>query len=67
VQALLTLRLLTTSAANSRMLELRGPMMVKGEFAAQFNAAAQAAGHGSEDLAVVVTALDAAARRRPQA
>jgi 3-hydroxyisobutyrate dehydrogenase-like beta-hydroxyacid dehydrogenase len=95
----LTLRLLTTSAANSRMLELRGPMMVKGEFPAQMKlelfmkdlhlmqeaasavgaplpftdmaerlyAAAQAAGHGSEDLAVVVTALDAAARRRPQA
>ena len=83
----LTLQLLTTSAANSRMLELRGPMMVKGEFRAQMKldlfmkdlhlmqeaaaavgaplpltdlaerlyAAAQAAGHGSEDLSVVVT------------
>ena len=95
----LTLRLLTASAANSRMLELRGPMMVRGEFPAQMKLelfmkdlhlmqeaaavvgaplpftdlaerlyeAARAAGHGSEDLAVVVTALDAAARRRSQA
>ncbi len=95
----LVFQLLTTSAANSRMLELRGPMMIKGEFPAQMKlelfmkdlhlmqeaaaavgaplpftdqaerlyAQAEAAGHGSEDLAVVVTALDAAARRRSQA
>src|SRR6266511_1733427 len=81
---------LTASAANSRMLELRGPMMARGEFPAQMKldlfmkdlhlmqeaaaavgaplpltdlaerlyAAAQAAGHGGEDLSVVVTALD---------
>ncbi|HEV8457527.1 MAG TPA: NAD(P)-dependent oxidoreductase [Methylomirabilota bacterium] len=83
------LDVLTASAANSRMLELRGPMIARGEFPAQMKldlfmkdlhlmqeaaaaagaplpltdlaerlyAAAQAAGHGSEDLAVVVTAL----------
>ena len=83
------LDVLTASAANSRMLELRGPMMARGEFPAQMKldlfmkdlhlmqeaaaavgaplpltdlaerlyAAAQAAGHGSEDLSVVVTAL----------
>jgi len=83
------LDVLTASAANSRMLELRGPMMARGEFPAQMKldlfmkdlhlmqeaaaavgaplpltdlaerlyAAAQAAGHGSEDLSVVVRAL----------
>src|SRR6266540_2535196 len=83
------LEVLTASAANSRMLELRGPMMARGEFPAQMKldlfmkdlhlmqeaaaavgaplpltdlaerlyAAAQAAGHGGEDLSVVVTAL----------
>ncbi len=83
------LDVLTASAANSRMLELRGPMMARGKFPAQMKldlfmkdlhlmqeaaaavgaplpltdlaerlyAAAQAAGHGSEDLSVVVTAL----------
>jgi putative dehydrogenase len=83
------LDVLTASAANSRMLELRGPMMARGEFPAQMKldlfmkdlhlmqeaaaavgaplpltdlaerlyAAAQAAGHGGEDLSVVVTAL----------
>jgi 3-hydroxyisobutyrate dehydrogenase-like beta-hydroxyacid dehydrogenase len=83
------LDVLTASAANSRMLELRGPMMARGEFPAQMKldlfmkdlhlmqeaaaavgaplpltdlaerlyAAAQAEGHGSEDLSVVVTAL----------
>jgi 3-hydroxyisobutyrate dehydrogenase-like beta-hydroxyacid dehydrogenase len=81
------LDVLTKSAANSRMLELRGPMMARGEFPAQMKldlfmkdlhlmqeaaagvgaplpltdlaerlyAAAQAAGHGGEDLSVVVT------------
>ncbi len=83
------LDVLTASAANSRMLELRGPLMARGEFPAQMKldlfmkdlhlmqeaaasvgaplpltdlaerlyAAAQAAGHGGEDLSVVVTAL----------
>jgi putative dehydrogenase len=83
------LDLLTSSAATSRMLEVRGPLIVKRDFPAQMKldlfmkdlhliqeaagalgapvpltdvaerlyAAAQAAGHGSEDLAVVVTAL----------
>ena len=83
------LDVLGTGAATSRMLEVRGPMMVRGEFPAQMKldlfmkdlhliqeaagavgaavpltdlaetlyAAAQAAGHGGEDLAVVVTAL----------
>jgi len=37
------------------------------DLAERLYAAAQAAGHGSEDLAVVVTALDVAARRRRQA
>ncbi len=83
------LDLLTASAASSRMLEVRGPLIVKRDFPAQMKldlfmkdlhlireaaaalaapvpltdvaerlyAAAQAAGHGGEDLAVVVTAL----------
>jgi 3-hydroxyisobutyrate dehydrogenase-like beta-hydroxyacid dehydrogenase len=85
----LVLDVLRTGAATSRMLEVRGPMMVSGEFPAQMKldlfmkdlhliqdaagtvgaplpltdvaerlyAAAQAAGHGAEDLAVVVTEL----------
>jgi 3-hydroxyisobutyrate dehydrogenase-like beta-hydroxyacid dehydrogenase len=88
----LTLDVLTTSAAASRMLEVRGPLIVRREFPAQMKldlfmkdlhliqeaadavgaalpltdtaerlyAAAQAAGHGAEDLAVVLTALDGA-------
>jgi 3-hydroxyisobutyrate dehydrogenase-like beta-hydroxyacid dehydrogenase len=84
---------LGVGAATSRMLEVRGPMMVRGEFPAQMKldlfmkdlhliqaaaaaagaalplidvaerlyAAAQAAGHGADDLAVVITEL---ARRR---
>jgi L-threonate 2-dehydrogenase len=84
---------LKTGAAASRMLDVRGPMMVRGEFPAQMKldlfmkdlhliqeaagavgarvpltdvaerlyAAAQAAGHGAEDLAVVVTQLAARA------
>lgn len=83
------LELLTSSAASSRMLEVRGPLITKGQFPPQMKldlfmkdlhliqeaagavgapvpltdvaerlyAAAQAAGHGGEDLAVVVTAL----------
>ena len=83
------LDLLRSSAATSRMLEVRGPLIAKRDFPAQMKldlfmkdlhliqeaaetlgapvpltdvaerlyAAAQAAGHGSEDLAVVVTAL----------
>jgi 3-hydroxyisobutyrate dehydrogenase-like beta-hydroxyacid dehydrogenase len=83
------LDVLRTGAATSRMLEVRGPMMVRGEFSAQMKldlfmkdlhliqeaagtvgarlpltdvaerlyAAAQTAGHGGEDLAVVVTQL----------
>jgi len=85
----LALDLLTSSAATSRMLEVRGPLIVKRDFPPQMKldlfmkdlhliqeaagavgaavpltdvaerlyAAAQAAGHGGEDLAVVVTAL----------
>jgi 3-hydroxyisobutyrate dehydrogenase-like beta-hydroxyacid dehydrogenase len=84
------LAVLTAGAGNSRMLEVRGPMMVQGEFDAQMKldlfmkdlhliqdaaaaveaptpltdtaerlyAAAQSAGHGLEDLAVVVRALE---------
>jgi 3-hydroxyisobutyrate dehydrogenase-like beta-hydroxyacid dehydrogenase len=80
---------LKTGAATSRMLDVRGPMMVAGEFPAQMKldlfmkdlhliqdaastvgarlpltevaerlyAATQAAGHGPEDLAVVITEL----------
>jgi putative dehydrogenase len=83
------LELLGSSAATSRMLQVRGPLMAKRDFPAQMKldlfmkdlhliqeaagmlgapvpltdvaerlyAAAQAAGHGGEDLAVVVTAL----------
>jgi len=83
------LDVLKTGAATSRMLDVRGPMMVSGEFPAQMKldlfmkdlhliqeaggtvgarlpltevaerlyAAAQAAGHGGEDLAVVITEL----------
>jgi L-threonate 2-dehydrogenase len=83
------LELLGSSAATSRMLEVRGPLIAKRDFPAQMKldlfmkdlhlireaaatlgapvplteaaerlyAAAQAAGHGAEDLAVVVTAL----------
>ena len=83
------LELLAASAATSRMLEVRGPLIVKRDFPAQMKldlfmkdlhliqdaaraletplpltdvaerlyAAAQTAGHGGEDLAVVVTAL----------
>jgi 3-hydroxyisobutyrate dehydrogenase-like beta-hydroxyacid dehydrogenase len=85
----LALDLLTSSAATSRMLEVRGPLIVKHDFSPQMKldlfmkdlhliqdaagavgaavpltdvaerlyAAAQAAGHGGEDLAVVVRAL----------
>jgi 3-hydroxyisobutyrate dehydrogenase-like beta-hydroxyacid dehydrogenase len=84
------LEILTASAGTSRMLELRGPMIVKEEYPAQMKltlfmkdlglildagaaagaplpltetaralfAAAEAAGHGAEDLAVVAAALD---------
>ena len=83
------LEVLKTGAATSRMLDVRGPMMVQGEFPAQMKldlfmkdlhliqeaagavgarlpltdvaerlyAAAQSAGHGAEDLAVVITEL----------
>ena len=86
------LDVLGASAAASRMLDVRGPLIARGEFPAQMKldlfmkdlhliqdaaraadaplpltdvaerlyAAAQAAGHGGEDLAVVVTALGAA-------
>ena len=85
----LVVDVLRTGAATSRMLDVRGPMMVSGEFPAQMKldlfmkdlhliqeaagtigarlpltdvaerlyAAAQAAGHGDEDLAVVITEL----------
>ncbi|HEX9821992.1 MAG TPA: NAD(P)-dependent oxidoreductase [Methylomirabilota bacterium] len=85
----MVLDVLRTGAATSRMLEVRGPMMVSGEFPAQMKldlfmkdlhliqeaagvvgarvpltdvaerlyAAAQTAGHGGEDLAVVITEL----------
>jgi 3-hydroxyisobutyrate dehydrogenase-like beta-hydroxyacid dehydrogenase len=84
------LEVLAASAGTSRMLELRGPMIVKEEYPAQMKlalfmkdlglildagaaagaplpltetaralfAAAEAAGHGAEDLAVVAVALD---------
>lgn len=83
------LDVLRSSAATSRMLEVRGPLMVGGEFPAQMKldlfmkdlhliqdaaraagaplpltdvaerlyASAQAAGHGGDDLAAVITAL----------
>jgi 3-hydroxyisobutyrate dehydrogenase-like beta-hydroxyacid dehydrogenase len=85
----IVLDVLGTGAATSRMLQVRGPMMARGEFPAQMKldlfmkdlhliqdaagaagapvpltdvaerlyAAAQAAGHGGEDLAVVITEL----------
>jgi 3-hydroxyisobutyrate dehydrogenase-like beta-hydroxyacid dehydrogenase len=85
----MVLDVLKTGAGTSRMLDVRGPMMVAGEFPAQMKlelfmkdlhliqeaarsvgarlpltdvaerlyAAAQAAGHGREDLAVVITEL----------
>ena len=85
----MVLEVLKTGAATSRMLDVRGPLMVRGEFPAQMKldlfmkdlhliqdaagavgarlpltdvaerlyAAAQAAGHGTEDLAVVITEL----------
>jgi L-threonate 2-dehydrogenase len=81
---------LATGAATSRMLEVRGPLMVRGEFPAQmkldlfmkdlhliqdagtaagaplpltdiaerFYAAAQSAGRGGDDLAVIITELE---------
>jgi 3-hydroxyisobutyrate dehydrogenase-like beta-hydroxyacid dehydrogenase len=84
------LEILAASAGTSRMLELRGPMIVKEEYPAQMKlalfmkdlglildagaaagaplpltetaralfAAAEAAGHGAEDLAAVAAALD---------
>ncbi len=87
------LDILTASAGSSRMLELRGPMIVRDEFppqmkldlflkdlglildagravgvalpvtalARQLYAAAAAAGHGGDDLAVVATALQGSA------
>lgn len=87
----LALEVLVGSAGGSRMLEVRGPLIVRGEFPAQMKlglfmkdlhliqdaarearapvpltdvaerlyAAAVAAGHGDEDLAVVLTALAA--------
>jgi 3-hydroxyisobutyrate dehydrogenase-like beta-hydroxyacid dehydrogenase len=87
----LALDVLTSSAASSRMLEVRGPLIARREFPPQMKldlfmkdlhliqeaagavgaplpltdmaerlyAAAQAAGHGGEDLSVVVTALAA--------
>jgi 3-hydroxyisobutyrate dehydrogenase-like beta-hydroxyacid dehydrogenase len=93
LDAQVVLDVLRTGAATSRMLDVRGPMMVSGEFPAQMKldlfmkdlhliqdaagrvgarlpltdvaerlyAAAQAAGHGGEDLAVVVTELGRAA------
>jgi 3-hydroxyisobutyrate dehydrogenase-like beta-hydroxyacid dehydrogenase len=88
------LEVLTAGAANSRMLEVRGPMIARAEFPAQMKlelfmkdlhliqeaastlgapipltdvaerlyAAALGAGHGAEDLAVVVTALSGETR-----
>ncbi len=89
------LDVLTSSAATSRMLEVRGPLIVRGDFAPQMKldlfmkdlhliqeaaagvgaplpltdvaerlyAAAQAAGRGGEDLAVVATALGTSTTR----
>ena len=86
----LVLDVLGSGAATSRMLEVRGPLIAKGEFPAQMKldlfmkdlhliqdtaatagasvpltdtaerlyAAAQTAGHGGEDLAVVVRAIE---------
>ena len=95
----LALDVLNSSAANSAMLRVRGPMIIREEFPAQMKldlfmkdihlmqeaakavgaplpftdlaerlyAAAQAAGHGGEDLAVVVTALGGSAPRKQKA
>ena len=92
----IVLDVLGTGAATSRMLEVRGPLMARGEFPAQMKldlfmkdlhliqdaaktagaplpltdvaerlyAAAQAAGHGGDDLAVVITELERG--RKPQ-
>ena len=89
LDAQMALDVLKTGAATSRMLDVRGPMMVRGEFPAQMKldlfmkdlhliqeaagavgarlpltdvaerlyAAAQTAGHGGDDLAVVITEL----------
>jgi 3-hydroxyisobutyrate dehydrogenase len=86
----LALEVLSASAATSRMLEIRGPMMLRGEFPPQMKldlfmkdlhliretakdagaalplgdvaerlyAAMQAAGHGGEDLSVVIRAIE---------
>jgi len=86
----MVLDVLKTGAGTSRMLDVRGPMMVAGEFPAQMKlelfmkdlhliqeaagsvgahlpltdvaerlyAAAQAAGHGGEDLAAAITTLE---------
>jgi 3-hydroxyisobutyrate dehydrogenase-like beta-hydroxyacid dehydrogenase len=91
------LDVLTASAGTSRMLEIRGPLIVRREFPPQMKlelflkdlglildagaergaplpltglaqrlfAAAQAAGHGGEDLAVVATALETWQGRDP--
>ena len=88
------LEILTGGAASSRMLEVRGPLIIRRHFPAQMKlelfmkdlhliqdaaaavgaplpltdvaarlyAAANAGGHGAEDLSVVVTALEALAR-----
>ncbi len=88
------LEILTGGAASSRMLEVRGPLIIRRHFPAQMKldlfmkdlhliqeagaavgaplpltdvaerlyAAAQAGGHGAEDLSVVVTALETLAR-----
>jgi len=93
------LEALAGSAGASRMLEIRGPLMVRGEYPAQMKlglfmkdlhliqdaaraagaaapltdtaerlyAAAAAAGHGEEDLAVVLTALAALGPRGREA
>ena len=95
LDARLALEVLTSSAATSRMLEVRGPMIARREFPPQMKlelflkdlhliqdaaaavgaplpltdvaerlyAAARDAGHGGDDLAVVVTALGAASKR----
>ena len=92
----IVLDVLGTGAATSRMLEVRGPLMARGEFPAQMKldlfmkdlhliqdtaktagaplpltdvaerlyAAAQDAGHGGDDLAVVITELERG--RKPQ-
>jgi 3-hydroxyisobutyrate dehydrogenase-like beta-hydroxyacid dehydrogenase len=94
----LALEVLASSAGGSRMLEVRGPLMVRGTYPAQMKldlfmkdlhliqdaaatagaalpltdtaerlyAAAAAAGHGEEDLAVVLTALAALGARRAE-